>query len=250
MRASATCFLLCAFIASGAGLPVKHVLATEAPTERVPFVGCPSDGQQGPTPPPDDAGSTPALPVLAARHLAYYATSDLGVLAPRGWSCFGLVGSSGSSIVVTAIPHVPEEVFKGNFKLSGPAVQLTNSFAGTSGRFNIARVAARLFPEKKWFVQLVIDEGIMSRSDFEFAPYPRDRLKRRTSADVEFETPANEDGMGTNSLLTRDGLPIEGVAILAEGEEPDLLQLVVRLPDELRRLAPVIIEALRLRGSR
>lgn len=247
MRLSVIRFLLFALIICSTGLPVVRGLAAEAPVERVSFVGCPSDGQQGPTPPPDAVGSTPVLPISAARHLAYYATSDMGVLAPRGWRCFGLFGSSGSSVIVTPEPHRPEEALEAGFGINGPAVQLSYSMAGTSGRFEVARVVARLFPEKKWFTQAVIDEGILVQADFGSGPYPHDRLRRRSSTDVEFETPANEDGMGTNSFLMRNASPIEGVAIIADGEEPDLQELFIRLPEELRPLAPFLIEELRHR---
>lgn len=244
MKSSVSSLFLLSCMVIGAAQFTGNALA--APTERVPVVGCPSDGQQGPMPPPEgmDMKAAPELPSSAARHLAYYETSDLSVLAPRGWSCFGLKGSSGASIIVTPTHHDAAEVFKEDFGLTEPAVQLSYSLAGTSGRFSVAWVAARLFPNMKRFVQAVIDED-NEASFFKFGPFPHDRLRRRSSRDVEFETPSNEEGMGTHSWLKKNGSPIEGVAIIAKGEESDLLQLSIRLPDELRSLAPVIIKELR-----
>jgi len=57
---------------------------------------------------------------------------------------------------------------------------------------------------------------------------------------VEFLTPANTEGLGTQSRLLKNGDPINGVAILF-GEDSNLLQLSVRLPTDLRYLAPIII---------
>ena len=51
------------------------------------------------------AGPCAARAGAAAAQLAYYASRDLGVLAPRGWHCLGLEGSNGSVLIVTPEPH-------------------------------------------------------------------------------------------------------------------------------------------------
>lgn len=219
-------------------------LADDVKLVRVPFVGCASDGQQGPGPAPADSGDSPLLPPQLASQLAFYQTPDLGVLAPRGWSCFGTSGSAGANIFVTPEPHTPNELFNRKLWIKGPAVQLSLSYSGTSGRFYVAGVAARLFPDKKPYVQSVIDEGLAPESEFKFGPYPHDHLKKLSKRDVEFETPAHKDGIGTDSFLKRSDLPIQGVAILLQGED-DLLQLFVRLPAELRSVTPAIIDEVR-----
>src|ERR1700744_2105479 len=69
---------------------------------RVPFVGCPADGQQGPEPAPH--GQPVALrldPKLASRLAFYKSNYDDGVLAPRGWHCIALAGSDGNFLVVS-----------------------------------------------------------------------------------------------------------------------------------------------------
>ena len=72
---------------------------------RVPFVGCKSGGQVGPEPAPHGAGKTVRIDAGTAQKLAYYqAGNPPGVLAPRGWYCFGLYGSGGSTLLVSPEP--------------------------------------------------------------------------------------------------------------------------------------------------
>jgi hypothetical protein len=217
-------------------------------SERVPVVACESDGQVGSRPGPNDSGLAPAVPQSVGLNLAYYASADLGVLAPRGWHCFGLYGSNGSILIVTPEPHSADDLLKPDSRLTGSAIQLGLSFGDTSGRFAGAQVAARLFPTKKDFVQQVIHEGIEPESDFPFGPYPDDILTRRSDAEVEFETPGNTDGMGTNSRLVRNADPISGVAILTGGG--NLVLLDVRTPPDLRNLIPAIVETTRRQSDR
>ena len=81
---------------SGASSPVT----TRA--SRVPFVGCPSDGQAGPVPAPRGKSKSVRIDAKAAQQLAYYeSTQHFGVLAPRGWHCFGTYGSDGNSLFVS-----------------------------------------------------------------------------------------------------------------------------------------------------
>src|SRR5436190_3374384 len=109
----------------------------------VPFVGCPADGQSGPIAPPKGQPKVVSLGDLPAGGIAYYKGDQApGVFAPAGWHCRVWYGSSGSTLVVTPTPldttHFP--------KVAGPAVEMSVSYGGTSGRFNVARYASRLFP--------------------------------------------------------------------------------------------------------
>jgi len=211
-------------------------------SERVPFVACQSDGQVGPRSGPKDSGQAPTIPQSVAHDLAYYASTDLGVLAPRGWNCFGLYGSGGSTLIVTPESHGATDLLSGAATLIGPAVTVSLSYHDTSGRFEVAQVAARLFPAKKMFVEQVIHEGVEPESNFPFGPYPNDILKRRGDFEVEFETPANMDGMGTRGrLMKKNADAISGLAIMTR--DGDLLQLNVRTPPPLRNLIPTILES-------
>ena len=68
----------------------------------VPFVGCQSDGQVGPLDAPKGKSKVLSIATKKAQRLAYYkAKEGQGVLAPRGWYCFGTYGSSGASLFVS-----------------------------------------------------------------------------------------------------------------------------------------------------
>lgn len=61
---------------------------------------------------------------------------------------------------------------------------------------------------------------------------------------MEFQTPANTTGLGTQSRLAANSRPIHGVAILS-GKEPDLVQLSMRLPNRNPSLEQAIIDRLK-----
>jgi hypothetical protein len=209
----------------------------------VPFVGCKSDGQQGPQDAP--AGTSKAVPISPelAQQLAYYRAGEgPGVLAPRGWNCFGTYGSSGSSLFVAPEPINSETVFSDNWKgFGGPAIQLSLSDGGTSGRFEVAEIIARVFPAYKSFASHVIAEGIEPSSSFPFGPYPGDKLTYKSNKTVEYQTRPNTDGLGTRSRLQKNTAAISGVAIL-EGADTNLIQLSSRLPPDLASITPAIIQ--------
>ena len=74
-----------------------------AQTARVPFVGCASIGQADPKEAP--TGTEQHLHVQGERGAETRVLSsvirDSGVLAPRGWYCLGIIGSSGSQLFVS-----------------------------------------------------------------------------------------------------------------------------------------------------
>jgi hypothetical protein len=223
-------------------LAVGSTIALAQPSETVavPFVGCAGDGQTGAIEAPA-AGATPRLDAATAEQLAYYASEDLAVLAPRGWHCFELYGSDGALLIVTPERHRANDLFDAKAKLLGPAVVLSQSFGGTSGRFAVAKVAARLFPSARAFVQQVIDEGVVAKEEFANEPYPDDMLTRRSDTEVEFVTSANRDGLGTDGRVAKNDQPISGVAILLTDGDNDLIKLETRLPADLYQLTPTII---------
>jgi hypothetical protein len=217
--------------------------AQSAATIPIPFVGCAADGQTSALEPPS-IGGTPKFDTATAEQLAYYASEDLGVLAPRDWHCFELYGSDGAILIVTPERHGADDLFDAKTKLRGPAVVLSQWSGGTSGRFAVARAAARLFPIARPFVQQVIDEGIVAKEEFVFEPYPDDTLTRRSDTEVEFVTPGDRDGLGTDGRIAKNDQPISGVAILLTDGDTDLVKLEARLPAELRALAPAIITSI------
>jgi hypothetical protein len=178
----------------------------------------------------------------AAARLAYYqAENGFGILAPRGWHCFSTYGSSGSTLYVTPEAIDARKLFSDDWKgFSGQAIEVSVSVGDTSGRFEVAKTIARVFPEHKTFVQDVIAEGIEPAASFPFGPYPKDKLTYRSKRVVEFETPAYSAGLGTDSRLQRNSSPIAGVAILF-GQEPNLLQVSTRISEEGRDLVRLIV---------
>lgn len=192
---------------------------------RVPFVGCESDGQLGPTKAPTGESKEMSIPHAAAERLAYYQSQQgPGVLAPSGWHCFGTIGSDGAALYVSPKPIKLADLTSDKWKgFTGAAIQITLAEGGTSGRFEVARVIARVFPAHYAFVDSVIDEGIEPASMFPRGHYPHDQLIYRGDNVVEFTTPANRNGLGTMSRFRKNGSPIHGVAILL-GDDPDLLQ--------------------------
>jgi len=214
-----------------------------APVVRVPFVGCKSDGQTGPLDAPKSAWKAVRIDASVAARLAYYGTgSASGVPAPRGWYCFGTYGSAGSTLFVTPQPIKRDDLFSSTWRgITGPAVQVAGVEGGTSGRFEVARVIARVFPAYKAFVEGVIKEGLEPASHFPFGPFPNDKLIYRGDRIVEYQTPPRAEGLGTMSRLLASDDPIDGVAIL-QGQTPDLLLVSVRLPPDMSTLTSHIIQ--------
>lgn len=218
---------------------------------RVPFVGCASDGQVGAIKAPYAPNKTVPISAQVAQRLAYYKAEDgFGVLAPRGWHCFGTYGSNGASLYVSPDPINGAQLLSTTWKgFAGPAIQVSSSIGDTSGRFEVAKIIARVFPAYKQFVENVVAEGIEPASSFPFGAFPQDQLTYRSKRIVEFKTPANADGLGTASWLLRNGHPISGLAILY-GEEPNLMQISLRLTPDTVDLAPVILHEIERDAAR
>jgi hypothetical protein len=229
-------FLLGVLVAVGA--VNSELPGQEATAVRVPFVGCASDGQNGPVPAPKGQERVMSIDAREAQGLAYYAATFSGVLttnsvvlAPRGWYCFGLYGSSGSTLLVTPQPIKSNELLSAaQRRFTGPVIGSSCISGITSGRFTVARIIARIFPAQAAFVQGVIREGVEPASDFPFGPYPKDKLTFQSDRIVEYQTPPRSEGLGTDcGWLKANDSPINGAAIL-QGGTPDLAILNVRLP--------------------
>jgi hypothetical protein len=217
--------------------------ANSVAVSHVPFVGCPSDGQAGPQAAPTGKSNAVAISPAAAQRLAWYkAQYGPGVLAPRGWHCFSIYGSDGANLFVTPDAIDSKTLLSVNWKgFTGQVIEISVSSGGTSGRFQVAKVIARVFPAYKAFAQKVIAEGLDPAGDFPSGPYPTDKLTDRSKNIVEFETPANTAGLGTDSRLLPNASPINGVAIVT-GKDTDLVQLSARVSAKDRDLIPVIVK--------
>lgn len=218
----------------------------------VPFVGCKSDGQVGPQEAPKGTSTSVPISLNAAKKLAYYSASgrEDGVLAPRGWYCFRTDRSGGEWLYVSPQPIDSASIFSTNWSgLSGPIIEISHLYSGTSGRFGIAEIISRVFPAYKWFVISLEKAFPEAGLSFTFGPYAKDALTYKSKRLVEYKTPPQTDGLGTYSSLKKNDSPIEGVAIIV-GEAPDLLLLFVRLPSELNGLTPVIVHQVEREAER
>jgi hypothetical protein len=207
----------------------------------VAFVGCPADGQQGPQQPPTGAAVAVDLAPKLAAHLAYYKGDyGPGLFAPAGWHCRTWYGSAGAFTVVT--PDVPPTSGDLAHTLSGPGVEVEQKSGGTSGRFAVAEVSARFFPDlMRDFIRQVRDEKLTKDSAFDVRPYPDDVLYPISENMIEFLTPAGRSGFGTEGLAKSD-LPISGVVAIADPHgEPSLLVLRIRLPARQDRLNEILV---------
>jgi hypothetical protein len=212
----------------------------------VPFVGCPADGQVGPEPAPHGQPKHFTIPQSAAARLAWYEyrgdPGQIGALGPRGWNCFATIGSNGMNLYIAPEPLSSAKVLehKNWHGFTGPAIQLSAILGGTSGRFGVAQIAARVFPHYRPFAKKVIAEGLEPASDFHFGPFPTDKLTYKSNHLVEFITPSNTAGLGTESWIAKGPGPITGFAWIG-GEDTDVLLLNMRLPPALASIGPVII---------
>jgi hypothetical protein len=232
------------------GQQKSKTTASKSALVSVPFIGCQSDGQTGPQPAPTGKARALRLPAAAAARLAYYSSSEgFGVLAPRGWYCFGTYGSGGDHINVSSEPINNKAVFEGGWK-GGFAVELHHRFGGTSGRFSVAEVIAHVFPAFRAFAINVMREIEPDR--LSFGPYPNDVLTYKGDTAVEYTTPPRTEGLGTYGALNENDDPIRGVAILVQTPEgvPDLIHLAVRLPTDMAELASIIVHQVEREAER
>jgi hypothetical protein len=121
--------------------PAAHSPPQKSPVSKVtvPFVGCPADGQVGPLDLPK--GTSQVV------HLSK---------APRGWHCFETYGSNGNSLFVSPQPIDGKMLFSDTWKgFAGPVIQISVEDGGTSGRFDVARMIAHVFPAHRSFVRKV-----------------------------------------------------------------------------------------------
>lgn len=204
------------------GIAVIGMTAVYADDEvKVPFVGCPSDGQMGPLAPPTGTAKTIHISFKLPGPIAFYQPEGgEGVFAPTGWHCLGLYGSSGTTVILSAHPLPTSGIPSGSF--DAPVIELSTSDSETSGRFEVARLGWMLFPDlTKDFVRDVEaeDEGIVPKSDIEVPKYPEDKLTSLNKTLVQFETPANTKGLGTEGYVNVARAPIAGLVSLDEGND-------------------------------
>ncbi len=212
----------------------------------VPVVGCPVSGMADDTPPPRTQPSTPVLlPQGTAASLAYFTTqadASRGVLGPRAWSCHGQSGSDGDVLYVVPSDAVLDQE-NGGYK--GPMVRRRVAEGSTSGRFEVARVAGRVFPQARRFAEGVRAEGMDEPGTYAFTPWPADRVERLSDSVVAYRTPGGSQGLGRQGKPPYGPDDTNGVVVFQTSSEGDpyLLQLDVRLGGGADLLASAIATA-------
>ena len=217
--------------------------AAHPPVTSAHFVGCPAGGQTGPRPAPS-SGRVPNIMASLAGRVAYYSAGNEGVLAPRGWHCAELSGSNGTILIVTPELHDPESLLRGDRPLRGPGVVLVIRYGGTSGRWEVAAMISRMFPQHRAFLRR-FDELGLTLGDMPSGPYPDDVIRRTTETWLEFTTPAGRNGLGTDGFLAPGAGQVEGLVMLLPEDEMTMVELDVRLPVGDADLAHWIISAVR-----
>ena len=210
----------------------------------MPFTGCPSHGLAGPVDAPDGPPVSWPMSRAAARALGVYRGRSLAALAPRGWQCKVVYGDSGTTLLITPQP-LPWEALQ----TAGPAVQAVFIVGDAAGRIETASLSARFFPTLMHdYIRRIIAEALVPAARvLDTPPYPGDVTRRLSPTMVEFSTPGNQDGFGTDSLLTRSSLPVRGL-IAVNPRSGDIYELFVRLPRAQQALERALLgtEALRL----
>ena len=219
--------------------------AGNSPTAQVPFVGCPAIGgadSERSAIPHDAPKSLSSQPTVRPARIAYYrAEEGPGVFAPRGWHCRTWHGSNGAFIIVTPT-EPPDATPREPVKDQG--VVAVESYGGTSGRFDVAEVSARLFQDVMAdFIARVKAEGFPSPDFSKIKPYPDDQYTYLTPKLVKFTTPAHHEGIGTG-IFVPSADPVRGLVGLSpdDNDEPLLLQFHLRLSSSDDPLAQALID--------
>jgi hypothetical protein len=199
----------------------------------VPAVGCAGAGHRYTPPRALKPVEMAGLDAKSAQALAYYDFEyGLGVLAPRGWNCFGWIGSSGDTLAVC--PECAEKVMMDpNWKFPGPAIMVSRTFGWSFGRFAVADIIARFFPARRAFYSTFQRDYGWKLDITRFAT---DKPIYVSKSAFEYVSPPG--GLGAE-LLGKSSRLTSGVVMLI-GSKPDMIQLAVRLPENLLHLAPSI----------
>jgi hypothetical protein len=244
---------------------VGVVLAASASSARanqlVPFVGCPGDVQLMQDFPAFDGRPVSVdVGLKAAQNLAFYGANPgegiVGVLAPRGWSCYWSDTSGGFQLLVD--PDAKTSLFSlGNTQIYG--VWLNTYYGGTSGRFAVADFVKTYFPSLDSYVSDTLDEEKQQTADMPAGvvsndktptpdngiPYPRDIILDKGSSTLDFMTPGGSEGLGKLGFVS-SAMPIYGILDIDVNEDHLAPIFAVRLPENLDYLRPSILKDQRI----
>jgi hypothetical protein len=177
-------------------------------------------------------------PFQLADRLAYYkGNGPKGLMGPRGWTCRQYLGSGGSvlKIAPTGSAFQEDARYDSNFPYSGDVIERDFSIGASSGRFDVARVAAHIFPVINNFVDQVKAEG----ADINGDPLPGDTYFYLSPTVVAFRTEPDDEGIAGKAT----GGAILGLAYLTKepAGQPNLTLLKARLGAASADLVPIIL---------
>jgi hypothetical protein len=125
------------------GLAAAPTSATPSPRP-VAVVACPAAvGAEGVTPPAVPTQLTAALGTAAASQLRFFSDGFATVLAPRGWTCAGLVAADGGQSLSVFPVHQPNPLGTGRVPSTAAGVTV---FVDYTGHGPGARLVCALFP--------------------------------------------------------------------------------------------------------
>jgi hypothetical protein len=242
IRVSRTCLCVCLGLAWSIAGSIAVLPATAPMQSRAPNINCVGNDQVDSS--QMQKGASVPIPVeqSIADQMAYYkAEHGSGILAPKGWYCRAWNGSNGSFLAVTPKP-IPPPYFPLP-TIGGPAVTIATWDGESSGRVRVAVVASQLFSVAgSEFVTRVRQEHLIADSAFDPESYPADQLQYLSDRFVEYTTPANHSGLGTDGMLDMSNLPIRGLTILNLIDDANsLIEVRVRLPPNLSSLTEAIL---------
>jgi hypothetical protein len=216
----------------GAALTLTGATQIRAQTvlDTIPFVGCGGKGEADDYAPPDGEPERLRVKASVRGQLSNYKGSQTTeILAPRGWRCWFKSGPWGTVLYVFPASATLEQVRDSSYL--GSAVILEELTASTSGRYEVAPVAARYFSKSlAEFIAGVRRERFVPDSELSPKPYPLDSVAHPDRWSVVFKTPAARRGFGTELTFAPSESSIRGfVNVSDEGDGPDMLMLRVRL---------------------
>lgn len=179
----------------------------------------------------------------AAKQLAYFASAPApGVFGPKGWSCHAWQGSSGSLVLVT--PKRIDPPFFPLPSVDSPAVMIQTSDRSSTGRFHVAIMAAQLFSLVAGdFIEGVRQEHLIADKSLQPQSFPDDQVRYLSDRFVSYTTPANQTGLGTESLFEPSNLPVTGLTFLSlDTVASALTEVRIRLPSGMAATTAAIMD--------
>ena len=190
----------------------------------IPIVRCPASTMAVDEPPPELSSQVQVrIPPRLANKLAYYKGPLFKVvLAPRGWTCNQYAGTGASTFLIA-----PDGagVLRAE-QYPGPQIAVRVAIGATSGRFEVAKISARLFSILSDFIERVRGEKLDEISD---EPFPGDTYYYLSPTVVKWDAQPTGDG-------------VVGLAYLSGHKaEPTLTLMQVRLGADSQELVPAIL---------